>query len=847
MKKKGSLKLMIILLGMMLCLHAGAAAVSLEIIYKGEQTVDMRIHNNIPRARQKFELKRGSSEINEWIFQSEPGPADLYYSDGDSTPPFSSHTYTILSYWSTNGMDWLDDGTDIKDVDTAIMSGTLHNDIDWQNLLGRNTVWWDSAEYTVSCVNVADGDLGIYNTTVRLNDSAYSLKAIGPGTITAEGVAFTSTISAGGEVEFESQSDLSAESIKECTFQSVDLTITNSAGVEIKDSGFNDCQVTTNSNSSGTTFNNCTGSYDLTIGGDGETVRDCTGILELYISGADHSILRNSLRNMEARGDSCTIQDNTFSSDAYTWIRFDLCGNSNHVLENTLEHREVDNGYPMIRIIGDSNIVEKNVITEQVAGAGAWGSGIHIQGGDNNTVQLNRIIGYLDGSSTNNHGILLDGATGNLIKKNTIKNCQNGIWLGFPNSASGNNIENNAISTTTRAAIDVGDDCDTNVFAYNYIWDSYVGMYISGEGNGVHENIISDCSYRGIHLMAGASNTWVYNNVFRDNAGQAVDNGSGNIWNKPKTAVNSNIVGGPYLGGNYWDTYTGHDTDGDKLGDTPYPINGSAGTSDGLPLIYVSMPSPTPGPTPSGLGTVVSGDYNGDGKADLAVFRATSGLWAIRGITRTYFGAESDLPVSGDYNGDGTADISLFRGSAGLWAARGVTRVYFGGSSDQPAAGDYNGDGSCDIGIFRGSSGLWAIRGVTRSYFGAGSDLPVSGDYNGDGSGDIALFRGSAGLWAVRGVTRTYFGGSDDLPIPGDYSGSGSRGPAIFRESSGLWAVRGISRFYFGTDGDRPVPADFNGSGADDIGIFRPSSGLWAINGITRVYFGSSIDLPATR
>jgi len=157
-------------------------------------------------------------------------------------------------------MDWLDDGTDIKDVDTAIMSGTLHNDIDWQNLLGRNTVWWDSAEYTVSCVNVADGDLGIYNTTVRLNDSAYSLKATGPGTITAEGVTFTSTTSAGGEVEFESQSDLSAESIKECTFQSVDLTITNSAGVEIKDSGFNDCQVTTNSNSSGTTFNNCTGS-----------------------------------------------------------------------------------------------------------------------------------------------------------------------------------------------------------------------------------------------------------------------------------------------------------------------------------------------------------------------------------------------------------------------------------------------------------------------------------------------------------------------------------------------------------------------------------------------------------
>ena len=836
----------------MLCLPAGEAAVSLEIIYKGEQTVDMHIYNYTSRDRQKFELNRGSLNLETWVFQSESGPADWYYSDYDSTPPFSSHTYTILSYWSTNGTDWLDDGTDIKDVDTSVIHGTLHNNIDWQIILDRDTVYWDtpSAEYTVSFVEVVDGDLGIYNTTVRLNDSTSLLKAISPGTITADGATFISTTSVGpriARVELKNQRDLSVEPIKECAFQNVYLAINNCAGVVVKDSTFNDCGVWTTHNSNGTVFSNCTGSYDLSIGGDGETVQDCTGILELYITGADHSILRNGLRNMEARGDSGTIQDNTFSSDAYAWIRFNLCGNSNHVLENTLEHREADNGYPMIRILGDDNIVEKNVITEYVTGAGAWGRGIHIQGGANNTVQLNRITGYLDGSSTNNHGIILDGATGNLIKKNTIKNCQNGIWLGYPSAASGNNIENNAISTTTRAAIDVGDDCDTNVFAYNHIWDGYVGMYISGEGNGVHENIISDFSYRGIHLLTGSSNTWVYNNVFRDNKSQAADNGSGNIWNKPKTAVNSNIVGGPYLGGNYWDTYTGHDTDGDKLGDTPYPISGSAGTSDGLPLIYVSMPSPTPGPTPSGLGTVVSGDYNGDGKADLAVFRATSGLWAIRGVTRTYFGAESDLPVSGDYNGDGTADIALFRGSAGLWAARGVTRVYFGGSSDQPAAGDYNGDGSCDIGIFRGSSGLWAIRGVTRSYFGAGSDLPVSGDYNGDGSVDIALFRGAAGLWAVRGVTRTYFGGSDDLPLPGDYSGSGSRSPAIFRESSGLWAVRGISRLYFGTDGDRPVPADFNGSGADDIGIFRPASGLWAIKGITRVYYGSSIDLPATR
>ncbi|MEA1927789.1 MAG: hypothetical protein U9N73_06245, partial [Candidatus Auribacterota bacterium] len=390
--KKGSLYLRLTLIGLMLCLPAIAAAVSLEIIYKGEQTVDMRIYNQVSHDRQKFVLKRGSSEINDWVFQSEPGPDDLYYSDVYSTPPFSSHTYTILSYWSTNGTDWLDDGTDIKNVDTAIMYGTLHNDIDWQILLNRDAVYWytPSTEYTVSFVNVVDGDLGIYDTTVQLKASGYTprLKATGPGTITAEGVAFTSTTSDGGRVELMQQRDLSVESIKECAFQSVDLWIDKCVGVVVKDSTFNDCQVVSGSNFTGTTFNNCTGSFDLSIGGDGEIVRDCSGILELYIGGANHSILRNELRNMEARGGSCTIQDNTFSSNAYNWIRFDLSGDSNHVLENTLDHREADNGYPMIRILGDSNIVEKNVITEQVAGAGAWNWGIHIQGGDNNTVQL---------------------------------------------------------------------------------------------------------------------------------------------------------------------------------------------------------------------------------------------------------------------------------------------------------------------------------------------------------------------------------------------------------------------------------------------------------------------------
>ena len=241
-------------------------------------------------------------------------------------------------------------------------------------------------------------------------------------------------------------------------------------------------------------------------------------------------------------------------------------------------------------------------------------------------------------------------------------------------------------------------------------------------------------------------------------------------------------------------------------------------------------------------------DYNGDGISDIAIFRPNSGLWAIRGVTRVYFGGSTDTAVPGDYNGDGTTEIGIYRSSSGLWAIRGVTRAYFGSGNDLPDSGDYTGDGTSGIGIFRATSGLWALRGVTRIYFGSSADEPVPGYYAADGfSKDLGIFRKSSGLWAVRGVTRVYFGGSTDDPVPGDFNGDGAWEAGIYRPTSGLWAIRGVTRAYFGSGSDLPVQADYKGSGADTIGIFRGSSGLWAAKSVTRLYFGTSGDLPVTR
>ncbi|MFH1037923.1 MAG: CAP domain-containing protein [PVC group bacterium] len=252
----------------------------------------------------------------------------------------------------------------------------------------------------------------------------------------------------------------------------------------------------------------------------------------------------------------------------------------------------------------------------------------------------------------------------------------------------------------------------------------------------------------------------------------------------------------------------------------------------------------------SGRYVIASGDYNGDGYDDIAVFRRAAGLWAVRGVTRVYFGSSSDIPVPGDYDGNLKTEIGVFRAASGLWAIRGTTRVYFGSSSDIPVPGDYNGNGYCDQGIFRPGTGLWAVRGVTRVYYGTSSDQPVPGDYNGDNRCEIAVFRSVGGRWAVKGITRVYFGGANDIPVPGDYTATGAahtRRPGIFRPSSGLWAIRGITRCYFGGSPDQPVPADYHDGWQDEMGIFRETAGLWAIRGVTRVYFGSAGDIPVTR
>lgn len=281
-------------------------------------------------------------------------------------------------------------------------------------------------------------------------------------------------------------------------------------------------------------------------------------------------------------------------------------------------------------------------------------------------------------------------------------------------------------------------------------------------------------------------------------------------------------------------------------------------------------------------------DADGDGKANITVYRGSTGEWFTRrssdgSLERAGWGSPllGDVPVPDDYDGDGRTDLAVYRRSSGAWLIRRSSdeslQVVGWGSpawDDVPTPSDYDGDGKADIAVYRRSTGEWFIRraadgGLTYVPWGSPVlyDMPVPADYDGDGRIDIAVYRRATGEWFIRraadgGLTYAPWGSPvlGDIPVPADYDGDLRADVAVYRRSTGEWLIRrstdfGLRRLSWGSPplDDYPTPADYDGDRKADVAVYRRSTGEWFIlrstdGQLTHVNWGSPPlgDVPTT-
>jgi hypothetical protein len=119
------------------------------------------------------------------------------------------------------------------------------------------------------------------------------------------------------------------------------------------------------------------------------------------------------------------------------------------------------------------------------------------------------------------------------------------------------------------------------------------------------------------------------------------------------------------------------------------------------------------------------------------------GVWQILNsstdiATFQQFGLPSDTPISGDFDNDGRDDLAVFRPSNGTWyiqqSFNGFKAVQFGLPTDKLVPADYDGDGKTDIAVFRPANGTWFVLQSSNStfrsvQFGAEGDIPAASNF----------------------------------------------------------------------------------------------------------------------
>src|SRR5436190_41955 len=205
-----------------------------------------------------------------------------------------------------------------------------------------------------------------------------------------------------------------------------------------------------------------------------------------------------------------------------------------------------------------------------------------------------------------------------------------------------------------------------------------------------------------------------------------------------------------------------------------------------------------------GLGDVpMLADIDADGRMDLVLWRASTGTWFWLTSSTGYnynasgskqFGsqANNDVPKIGDMDGDGRAELIVWRPATGMWfwltSSSGYTQQgqkQWGNQNagDVPMIGDIDGDAKVELVVWRASTGTWywltsrsAYSGTAGIQWGSQSagDVPLLADLDADGQAELIVWRASTGTWhwlrslggySYNSPGTRQWGGQGDIPI----------------------------------------------------------------------------------
>jgi hypothetical protein len=283
-----------------------------------------------------------------------------------------------------------------------------------------------------------------------------------------------------------------------------------------------------------------------------------------------------------------------------------------------------------------------------------------------------------------------------------------------------------------------------------------------------------------------------------------------------------------------------------------------------------------PGPYP-----IAAGDFNGDGRLDLAtgnIFDSPASVSLLFGHGDCTFepqlrlgdatGASPSSAVAGDFNGDGRLDLAVANNAdntisvllgQGDGTFQPQTTWPVGSGPASIVAGDFNGDGRLDLAVANsGDNTVSVLLGNGDGTFapqvtyavGSSPEFLLAGDFNGDGRLDLAVANAGnypdfAGIVSVllgngdgtfQAPITTTVGTAPISMVASDFNGDGrldlavvDSGDMVFggTRPGDLTVLQGNGDGTFGSPvtfyvGPFPVPivsADFNGDGHPDLAV----------------------------